>query len=265
MASQPSSETSLVSPILRNEHGPAQDVFTCSLCCEIPMEPVVTPCHHVFCRPCIVRALQVKEECPSDRQPLELRELQDINGALRRIWENIPVRCPINQCSWTGTMGNYEAHAGLCMKLSFGGDQEYERHVRELKEKYEEQLQQLSRKFTTVKEELRALKEELRENQCEVCKPLDYDYQYDRFRVVELTQLICRNLEDMPDSVDRNRIYNCIRHCHNDFERAWDDNPDHYLLDVRMLLNVCRASNWFTDRQQENITKWCAHPEFQDE
>lgn len=298
MASQPSSDTSLLPPIQRNEDGPANDVFTCPLCCEIPLEPVVTPCHHIFCRPCIVQALQAKHECPNDRLPLEIRELQVINGALRRVWEHIPVRCPKDQCTWTGTMGNYECHVRRCMRFSFENAQEYERHLLQLEKKYEDQILELTQKLATVeerfdrdlqqtvsrlrsmaehdkKEAIAALRQKFErawegnvEAQGESHKfaphcPLDSNYRYDRCRVVELTQLICRNLENKPSDVDNNRIFNCIKNCYHDFEKGWTDNPDNYLLDLRMLLNVCRASTWFSEKQHANIKKWCTNQKLQ--
>jgi hypothetical protein len=88
-------------------------------------------------------------------------------------------------------------------------------------------------------------------------KPLDTNYSYDRSRVIELTQLICRDLESKPVEVDRNRIYNCIRSCYTDYERGYSDNPEHYATDLRMLLQVCSASNWFSPKQFGNIRQWC--------
>jgi hypothetical protein len=86
----------------------------------------------------------------------------------------------------------------------------------------------------------------------------DPDYGYFRSRVVELTQLICRNLERIPPSIDRNRIYNCVKHCYDDMRSSWSDNPPHFYVDMRMLLNVCRASTWFSQKQIVNFNQWCA-------
>jgi hypothetical protein len=92
----------------------------------------------------------------------------------------------------------------------------------------------------------------------EVLAEHDPDYRYFRSRVVELTQLICRNLERVPPSIDRNRIYNCVKHCYDDMQSSWNDNPPHFYVDMRMLLNVCRASIWFSQKQLMNFNQWCA-------
>jgi hypothetical protein len=137
-----------------------------------------------------------------------------------------------------------------------GAQAYYERHVRELKKTYEGHIQQLSQELSTYIK-IWCANRQFQEY------PLDYEYQYDRFRVVELTELICRHLYNMPDSVDQNRIYNCVKNCYHAFDEVWDDNPEYYLLNVRMLLNVCLASSWFTNPQREDIKQWCRHHQFQ--
>jgi hypothetical protein len=58
----------------------------------------------------------------------------------------------------------------------------------------------------------------------------DRDYRYDRFKVVELSQLIARYLMDKPPEINANRIYNCVKNICDDIERAWSDNPEHLTL-----------------------------------
>jgi vacuolar-type H+-ATPase subunit H len=219
-----------------------------------------------------------------------MHNLQEISGALKRIWEHVPVTCPKEHCSWAGTVGNYTEHAQRCMSA-----QDYEHQIRELEENYENQLEELRRELANAEQRSDEALQRLRtgllceqreavamarqqcqkewdeyaakltkqlselKKQCATCKPLDSCYQYDRFRVVELAQFICRNLVSRPNNVDANRIYNCVKNCYDAFERGWADNPEHYLLDVRMLLNVCRASAWFSPKQKENFSEWCAN------
>ena len=115
--------------------------------------------------------------------------------------------------------------------------------------------QQCQEKWNDQLEELKAKLNG--QQQCPTCEPLDTLYQYDRSRVLPLTQLICRYLENIPNNVDRNRIYNCVKRCYDDLEQNYTDNPEHYRTDVRMLLNVCRAANWFSPKQFANINRWC--------
>ncbi|KAF5022345.1 hypothetical protein F66182_5594 [Fusarium sp. NRRL 66182] len=42
----------------------------CAICYDTPTEPVITTCKHVFCRNCIVRAIQIQHKCPLCRNKL---------------------------------------------------------------------------------------------------------------------------------------------------------------------------------------------------
>lgn len=42
----------------------------CAVCYDVPTDPVITNCKHVFCRPCIIKAIQIQHKCPMCRNPL---------------------------------------------------------------------------------------------------------------------------------------------------------------------------------------------------
>ncbi|KAK7394064.1 hypothetical protein QQX98_013154 [Neonectria punicea] len=42
----------------------------CAICYDTPAAPVITTCKHVYCRPCISRAIEVQGKCPMCRNPL---------------------------------------------------------------------------------------------------------------------------------------------------------------------------------------------------
>ena len=86
--------------------------------------------------------------------------------------------------------------------------------------------------------------------------PFDDTYQYDRHSITKLSLLIATYLEDKPDVIDPNRIYNCIKRCYDDYVKGWNDNPQGYPLDTRMLLATAVASNWFTVKQFANMNQW---------
>ena len=131
-------------PILLTEDGPSQDVLTCPLCCELPLDPVVTSCHHIFCRPCILQALENRGECPNDRHPLTEDDLRAIDGPLRRIWERIQVSCPSCDSSWSGTVGNYAAHAQRCgMSAVFANAEQYAQAILDLRESHHQEMERL--------------------------------------------------------------------------------------------------------------------------
>jgi len=272
-------------PILRNEDGSGSSAeeFICPLCCEIPMDPVVTPCQHVFCRSCIHRALEIRRECPNDRQPLRRRDLRPVSGIAKRVWERIPVNCPSSDCEWTGTVGNFAAHFHRCRESGVSSEtvQRYEdmlkekdRLIDEKKGKLREQEAEIQRLSAQKEEiiarilrlgqkvgELAITTAEWQNNQDVPFKLFDATYGYNRFNVVDLAQLVCRNLDrtKKPKGVNMNRLFNCIKNCYEDLQRARPDNPKNYRQNVRMLLNVCRVSRVFTEKQQANFEQWCSN------
>ena len=84
----------------------------CSICFSLPIDPVLTPCHHMFCEGCIHEALDATQQCPLDRNPCEQHELKPLEGFSRRIWGNIQVKCGNHNdgCAWTGPIGDYATH-----------------------------------------------------------------------------------------------------------------------------------------------------------
>ncbi|KAK1733192.1 ATP-dependent Clp protease proteolytic subunit [Skeletonema marinoi] len=69
------------------------DDLVCSICLTVPADPLVTPCDHVFCEPCIRQALNHNNLCPIDRRPCCIGELNPIEGLSFRIWNGIQVKC----------------------------------------------------------------------------------------------------------------------------------------------------------------------------
>ena len=83
----------------------------CSICFSLPIDPVLTPCHHMFCEGCIHEALDGTQQCPLDRNPCGQHELNSLEGFARRIWSNIQVKCGNRDgCAWTGPIGDYATH-----------------------------------------------------------------------------------------------------------------------------------------------------------
>jgi hypothetical protein len=80
-------------------------------------------------------------------------------------------------------------------------------------------------------------------------------YAYDRNSVVNLTKLICQNLENKPASINATKIFECVKNIFSDLNRGYNDNPEHFYVDVRMLLGVCQASTWFTQNQKCRINE----------
>mmetsp|Transcript_9884 Transcript_9884/g.20962 ORF Transcript_9884/g.20962 Transcript_9884/m.20962 type:complete len:319 (-) Transcript_9884:1821-2777(-) len=300
--------------------GEVPNDFICSVCHELPLEPVLTPCEHCFCRACIDESLAHRSECPIDRRALDPDDVTALGGLLRRVYDQTSVKCPHEGCSWNGKIGNYANHAGRC-SYRFGVDgassaageeianlrRENERLAREKNEaesnvcslqsqvsileddvlEAEQEIENLERNnerlsrekrdaeckvqnLNTENDKLRKEKNEQKdkikglktrlaaEKRARHAVTYDESYGYDREDVVALTQLICEYLLEKPDEIDSNHIFNCVRNIYIALTKNWNDNPDYYYISVRMLINVCHASTWFTYNQQRNFEEWLA-------
>ena len=148
-------------------------------------------------------------------------------------------------CAWTGSIGGYASHMEQCVSA------------------------RSNQAGSALREELKALKQnnaQLEKKNAQLKKLLQKrpnlpilfqgEYNYRRENVVELSQLISRYLEKKPAEINANQIFNCVRSLYMDLEKKFTDNPEHYQIDMKMLLATCEASNWFSARQYENIRNW---------
>jgi Zinc finger, C3HC4 type (RING finger) len=104
-------------PILESDDIPAEKELKCPICHDIAVEPVVTPCGHLFCRYCISKSLKRRSVCPFDEFPFNVDDLQQLNGPLRRIYASLRVRCSV--CPWKGAMDNFPTHEPCYLRLQF--------------------------------------------------------------------------------------------------------------------------------------------------
>jgi len=98
------------------EDGSIPSDFRCAICfASLPLDPVVTePCQHCFCRECIAESMKRSNRCPMDRIAITEEQILPLSGLVRRVFDEVAVRCPYKGCSWTGQMGHYEQHALRC-------------------------------------------------------------------------------------------------------------------------------------------------------
>ncbi|MFO0117892.1 MAG: RING-HC finger protein, partial [bacterium] len=47
-----------------------EDEFNCSICWNLMLQPVTTPCGHTFCKSCLQTTLNQKRECIMCRTPV---------------------------------------------------------------------------------------------------------------------------------------------------------------------------------------------------
>ena len=261
-----SSETA--PPIALHPENIPEDLI-CSICMTLPAKPLITPCHHIFCQHCIHQALRHQLICPIDRQPCYIDQLRSLDGALSRIWGAIQVKCGGCErgCAWRGPIADYAVHAQHnCTVASApmvrGAEMEQlQTQILQIQAERDtlqvivNQLNEEKRNAETIIGNLNAHVAQL-SNRPNVPPLFTGNYNYRREHVVQLSQLISRYLECKPQSIDSNKIYNCVRSCVMDLERNYGDNPEHYFIDMRMLLATCLASTWFTDNQMRSLKEW---------
>jgi chromosome segregation ATPase len=212
-------------PVLLDETAVLQDMV-CSVCFEIPhIDPVVTPCDHVFCRFCITQSLTLggtmaPQVCPNDRRPLCLQDIVPLHGLGKRMWDKIPVTCPINNgnddCTWSGTMGNYLAHAKSCCGTKTSQIQALQEQVSilttanvslqdqrdqyaELVEQLETQLVELVQEFETKRQLQECRNEELQNEVMTLNVENDY-LRDEREQFVERIEELQTDLQDIKSS-----------------------------------------------------------------
>ena len=60
--------------------------LTCSICWEVPGEPCITSCTHLFCKSCIAQSLKQKPQCPFCRANISsTASIQNANHPLFRV------------------------------------------------------------------------------------------------------------------------------------------------------------------------------------
>ena len=104
-----------IRPPLTTENGSIPSDFRCAICfASLPLDPVVTPCQHCFCQECLAESMKRSNRCPMDRVAITEEQIMPLEGLVRRVFDEVAVRCPYEGCSWTGQMGHYEQHARRC-------------------------------------------------------------------------------------------------------------------------------------------------------
>jgi hypothetical protein len=225
--------------------------------------PVQTATHHIFCQDCLSRALARFAVCPVTRRPLrdnatDIQPLNVANPIMHRIWSKVLIRCPNalgGVCKWQGGPGDLEPHFQGCPgRVDAMAVAEVRREL--ASEREAAKVREGKLKETT--EALQALHTEFKNLRAEFKRRTAFDatYSYGRERIVELAQVIMRDLESSPPEINTNRIFDCVRNINRDWERKFSDNPKHMGLDFPMLLAVCRASTWFSDKQRAQMLNW---------
>jgi hypothetical protein len=147
--------------------------FKCPLCYEVALDPVQTPCNHLFCRSCITTHLQSsydghpKNFCPIDRASISIHQLTNLPPSLCYTWNVIPISCP--KCvQWKGTLKYYTNHLNICdatvTATPYTKDLEQRLNETELlwKENLREKDEIIRKQYDQVQEYVRHVEEQLK-------------------------------------------------------------------------------------------------------
>jgi hypothetical protein len=253
----------------------------CAICLSVPLAPcTLRSCSHVFCENCIRESISHQNNCPICRiycSLSDVRSLEEANALGYRIWNGIIVKCDNHEsdCSWTGSISDYRSHKNSCPQQNKRARRSRSDSDQDLIDSSKEENDKLHETNGGLVETLRGYEVKHQELKVEngilkviavqfgniagkcVCeKPASNGrggYAYDRFSVQKLAKLICQNLESRPADINASKIFDCVRSIYTNLKNGYSDNPEHYNMDVRMLLGVCLASAWFTDNQYSII------------
>lgn len=96
-------------PVHLFESTESASAFHCSICLDVAFESVTTPCGHLFCERCLLRALHERRCCPMDRKPVSHHDIEQ-NLFVRRLIRQQRVHCVHESvgCRWSGTLSQLE-------------------------------------------------------------------------------------------------------------------------------------------------------------
>ena len=93
------------------------DEFTCGICHDILMEPMVSDCcRQTYCKNCIEQWLTNNNSCPNDRSLLTTNELSEAPRMVYNVLGNIKMKCRFyeNGCDVIVKLSKFEDHLKSC-------------------------------------------------------------------------------------------------------------------------------------------------------
>ncbi|XP_042560008.1 uncharacterized protein LOC122129052 isoform X3 [Clupea harengus] len=94
---------------------PLEEDLSCPVCCDIYTDPVVLPCSHSFCRPCLEKSWRqcVRQECLICRQKSSTNNPTP-NRALRNVCESFLKEKSSGAMAVESSVDTAETHSALC-------------------------------------------------------------------------------------------------------------------------------------------------------
>lgn len=82
---------------LINFVGEIDKEFVCPICFMVVVQPMVSPCEHIFCKSCIDEWIALEAICPVDRLNLCIDDLNAPPRFYRNLWNKLEVRCEMGE------------------------------------------------------------------------------------------------------------------------------------------------------------------------
>lgn len=97
-------------------HTPPDPDLMCPICQSVLDDGVESPCHHLFCRPCIEKWLEKRPSCPTCRGVLLTDDLHPVVPMVRNMINHLQMKCPYakNGCKKAIQLKNFETHVQGC-------------------------------------------------------------------------------------------------------------------------------------------------------
>lgn len=90
--------------------------LNCNICLGLFYNPVMCPCHHVFCKGCIEQWLAGHDNCPQCRQRTSATSLVKAPDSIMKGILNLKVKCSNGPhgCKEAGKLKKFKAHMDVC-------------------------------------------------------------------------------------------------------------------------------------------------------
>lgn len=91
------------------------DQFECPICSNICRQPKeCRKCGALFCNSCITQWLKRRSDCPRGRCDIKGNQLRSIEGALLKMYNNLEVKCNLDNCGKTMNLVDLDSHIAKC-------------------------------------------------------------------------------------------------------------------------------------------------------
>lgn len=96
---------------LYDYHQAVDEDLMCQICLQPLVNPLDTKCGHTYCSRCLKNYLKIQRQCPVDRQPLAVHDVQSSSILVRRLLDKLLVVCPnVDYCEEVLPRCELEAH-----------------------------------------------------------------------------------------------------------------------------------------------------------